>query len=353
MRSAVLFVVVSSRVLNVRLMQRRQPLLSVLLPLLLLTFEDGHDIVEEGEGFVAGALEDIAAHDRAEAAAGIDGAGFIEQGVAIGVQGSAGEDDDATAIEGALDDVGDALGQGIARDTGALVDFGGCGLLQVGRGELHLDDVGAELGSDLGRVRRDIETGLAFLAQSTATGISPEDDRESGFLRFGGEIGELFILKATIGRARVDRVADSAAAQADGIVNRRRAGAKGIFLILQHIVVVEFEDERDLAGVIGGDRLDETQGSGVGIAAGIDRELDVIAGIVGGWIGGEGAGGAMLEALIDREDDKAASPAEATVGEKAGEIGEGARVLALVVIEDFGNAWGEGRGHRKLLSSQV
>jgi hypothetical protein len=47
-------------------------------------------------------------------------------------------------------------------------------------------------------------------------------------------------------------------------------------------VVVELEDEGNIAGELGGAALDETERCSVGVAPGVDRELEVIAGIVAG-----------------------------------------------------------------------
>jgi hypothetical protein len=128
-------------------------------------------------------------------------------------------------------------------------------------------------------------------------------------------------------------------------VDRGGHSAEGILLILEHIVVVELENERDLAGVLGGDRLDEAKRRGIGIAAGFDRQLDVLAGIVTRRVGGERTARTVFKALVDREDNEFTGAAEATMGQQAGEVGQNARILALVIAQDLGDAGSETGTH--------
>src|SRR5690349_9738188 len=57
--------------------------------------------------------------------------------------------------------------------------------------------------------------------------------------------------------------------------------------------------------------------------------------IVGVGVGREGAGGAVLEALIDRQDHHLAGAAELAVHQQAGKVRLGAGAIALVVVEDL------------------
>src|SRR6266700_3243820 len=77
------------------------------------------------------------------------------------------------AVEGGLDDVTHALGERSEGDTLLLVDLLRRGLLEVRRGQLHLDDVGAELGGDVRGVRRDVDRGLALLGEPRAARVRP------------------------------------------------------------------------------------------------------------------------------------------------------------------------------------
>src|SRR5687768_7090381 len=74
----------------------------------------------------------------------------------------------------------------------------------------------------------------------------------------------------------------------------------------------------------------------------------MIVRIVGRRVGREAARRAMLEPLVDRQDDQLAGAAEAALHQDAGEIRLGAGIVALVVGEDLLNCGGElhGRGPR-------
>ncbi len=80
--------------------------------------------------------------------------------------------------------------------------------------------------------------------------------------------------------------------------------------------------------------LDHAERGGVGGEAGGERKTEMVVRVVGGRVGGEGAGGAVLEALVHRQDHQLAGAAELALHEDAGEVGLGARVVALVVVED-------------------
>src|SRR2546430_2667788 len=64
-----------------------------------------------------------------------------------------------------------------------LVDLLRRGLFDVRRGQLHLDDVGAELGGDVGGVRRDVDRRLAFLGEPRAARVRPHHHGEPVRLR--------------------------------------------------------------------------------------------------------------------------------------------------------------------------
>ena len=53
----------------------------------------------------------------------------------------------------------------------------------------------------------------------------------------------------------------------------------------------------------------------------------------------------MLEALVDRQDDQLAGAAEPAVGQQAGQVGQHARILALVIAQDLGDAGSKAGTH--------
>ena len=81
--------------------------------------------------------------------------------------------------------------------------------------------------------------------------------------------------------------------------------------------------------------LDHAEHRGIGREPGIERELEVIVRIIGRRVGREAARRAMLEALIHRQDHQPAGAAEPPLHQDAGEIGLGARIVALVIGQDL------------------
>ena len=88
-------------------------------------------------------------------------------------------------------------------------------------------------------------------------------------------------------------------------------------------------------------RFEETERRGVGVEAGVERELEMVERIVGGRVGSERAVGAVLEALVDGQDDEFAGAGEFAGVHDARQVGERAGVVAAVPGEDFLDAWGE------------
>ena len=72
--------------------------------------------------------------------------------------------------------------------------------------------------------------------------------------------------------------------------------------------------------------------------------------IVGGRVDREAARRAVLEALVDRQDDQLAGAAQPALHQDAGEIGLGAGIVAFIFGEDVAD---DGReGHHKLLEDR-
>ena len=63
--------------------------------------------------------------------------------------------------------------------------------------------------------------------------------------------------------------------------------------------------------------------------------------VIGGGVGREAARGAMLETLVDGEDDELTGAAELALHEDAGEVALGARIVALVAVENLFDALGD------------
>jgi hypothetical protein len=94
--------------------------------------------------------------------------------------------------------------------------------------------------------------------------------------------------------------------------------------------VVELDDERHLVGVAAGDRAEDADGRGDGVAAALQRELHDVARIEVLGIRGERGAGGVLDALVDGEDRDVA---------RAGQAAR-ARHEPLQVLEHLGRAIG-------------
>jgi hypothetical protein len=239
---------------------------------------------------------------------------------------AAGEDDDAAAVERAPDDVAHALGERADRDLLGLVHLLGGRDLEVRRRRLHLDDVRAELARDLRGVRAHVDGGLAVLRDAGAARVRPHDDRKTLPLRLFGEITDLPVHLVAERRGRVDREADRDAAEPERLVDAAREGRTRIGAAVERVGVVELQDERDLAGEVGCRGLDEAERRRVRVAAGVDREAEVVARIVALGVLRERARRTVLEALVDGRITRRPSPRRpCSAGGQVGEAFPGCR----------------------------
>src|SRR2546428_9516923 len=154
---------------------------------------DSSDRPEQLERVDFLALEGIAPDDGPEPASVADRSGFFEEGAVVFLGGPAGEDHDAAPVEGRLHDVPDPLGQCLDRNLLGLVHLLRRRLLQVIGRQLHLDDVGSQLGRDLRRIGDDVERRLAFLADLTAAGIGPDHERQAMPFGFFPDLAGLLV----------------------------------------------------------------------------------------------------------------------------------------------------------------
>src|SRR5581483_2452402 len=165
----------------------------------------------------------------------------------------------------------------------------------------------------------------------------PDDDGEALALRLLGEPAELRVHLVPERRARVDREPDRRAAEAERLVDAPGDRGRGLAL-RERVRVVELQDERDLARELRGARLEEAERGGVGVAAGLDRELEVVARIVGGGVRRERTRRPVLESLVDREDDELARSAEPPVIQEPGEVRLRSGVVAAVPAENLAHS---------------
>ena len=114
----------------------------------------------------------------------------------------------------------------------------------------------------------------------------------------------------------------------------------GFFFLVEHVVAVDFEDERNFAGVLGRARLEKSERRRVCVASGVDGELKVIARVVGGRIDGEAARRAMLEALVHGQDHEFAGARELAVVEHPRQVAAHAGVFGIVIAQNLSNSFG-------------
>ena len=80
------------------------------------------------------------------------------------------------------------------------------------------------------------------------------------------EVAKILVHAVALRGAGVNRVADGGAAEADGVLHRAGDGALGRMALAQGIAIVQLEDQRNLAGTLSRDGLDEPERGGVGVA---------------------------------------------------------------------------------------
>src|SRR5437867_6888280 len=280
------------------------------------------------------ALEGIAPDDRPEPASVADRPGFLEEGVVVFLGGTAGEDHDAARIEGRLHDVPDPFGQRLDRDLLGLVDLLRRRLLQVISRQLHLDDVGAQLGGDLRRIGDDVERRLAFLAHLAAARIGPDYERQAMPFGFFPYLAGLFVHDFAVRRPGVDGEPHRHAAKPQRVAHAAGERRDGVLLLIEDIVVVQLQDQRDLSRELCRTRLQEPERRGVGVAASLDRQLEVVPGIVARRIDREAPSRAVLEALVHRQNQAFAGPLQRAVVQNARQARLHAGVIRTVPAQD-------------------
>src|SRR5207245_2052733 len=106
----------------------------------------------------------------------------------------------------------------------------------------------------------------------------------------------------------------------------------------EDIMVVELQDQRDLARELRRARLQEPERRSVGVAAGLDRQLKVVPGIVARRIDREAPGRAVFEALVHRQNQAFAGPLQRAVVQNARQVRLHAGVIRSVPTQDFSDA---------------
>ena len=111
-----------------------------------------------------------------------------------------------------------------------------------------------------------------------------------------------------------------------------------ILLLEQHVVVVQLEDQRHAARELPRAGLEKAERRRIGVAAGLDGELEVIARVVRGWVDGEAARRTVLDALVDRQDDQPSAASQGAGVQQPREVRQRARVVAAVPGQDLSHS---------------
>ena len=112
-------------------------------------------------------------------------------------------------VESALHHVPDALGQSPDRNLHFLVDLLGLRLLDVFRGQLHRDDMRAQLRRNLGRIAGHVNGGFTGLAEASPARIGPDHHGQPTGLGFGRNLTQLLVHGLRVRRAGINRESDA------------------------------------------------------------------------------------------------------------------------------------------------
>src|SRR5438876_562228 len=226
------------------------------------------------------------------------------------------------------------IGQTLDRDLFRLVHLLRRRLLQVIGRQLHLDDVGAQLGRDLRCIGDDVERRLPFLADLAAAGIRPDHERQAVPFGFFPDLAGLLVHALAVRRPGIDGEPHRHAAEPQRVAHAARDRRRWVLVLMEDIVVVQLQDQRNLARELRRTRLQEPERRSVGVAAGLDRQLEVVAGIVAPRIDREAPGRAVLEALVHRQNQAFAGPLQRPVVQDARQARLHAGVIRTVPAQD-------------------
>src|SRR5438552_1836210 len=299
---------------------------------------DSSDRPEQLERVGFPALERIAPDYGPEPASVADCPGFFEEGVVVFLGGPAGEDHNAAPVKGGLHDVPDPIGQTLDRDLLRLVHLLRRRLLQVIGRQLHLDDVGAQLGGDLPCIGDDVERRLPFLADLASTGIGPDHKRQAVPFGFFPDLAGLLVHALAVRRPGIDGEPHRHAAEPQRVAHAARDRRRRVLVLMEDIMVVQLQDQRNLPRELRRARLQEPERRSVGVAAGLDRQLEVVPGIVTRRVDREAPGRAVLEALVHRQNQTFSGPLERTVVQNARQVRLHAGVIRTVPTDDLAHA---------------
>ena len=128
----------------------------------------------------------------------------------------------------------------------------------------------AQLRRNVRGIAADIDRRLSILVQLDTAGIRPDDYDETASLGLLRVCPDLLVHFKAMRGAGIDREPDADAAQSQGIRDAAGKRLVGIFFVVQHIMVVDFEDQRNLSRIFSGARFQKPQRGRIGVTAGLD-----------------------------------------------------------------------------------
>ena len=100
-------------------------------------------------------------------------------------------------------------------------------------------------------------------------------------------------------------------------------------------MIVNLEDQRNLAREIPHTRLNKSEGRRVSVAPRFDGQLEMVTRIVSGRVHGKTSAWPMLESLIHRQNHQPPGSAELSVIEQPRQIRESPWIIAPVPSQNF------------------
>jgi hypothetical protein len=179
-------------------------------------------------------------------------------------------------------------------------------LLRIQLRHVELDDVCAHLHRDAGRVVDRVEGVAATLLVDVASArVGPDHERHSEAVAVPAHLAELDEIVVLPRRSDIERVADRVGADPDAILDRRVAGRERLVGGRYFGLRVQLQQQGDLAGIVRVVLARHAVAAGDPGVAGLGGEPELIFGVFRGRVREEVAG-AVLDALVDRQEEKCA-----------------------------------------------
>ena len=205
------------------------------------------------------------------------------------------------------------FGQRFDLDVLRVVHFLRRGLLDMLGRQLHLDDVGAKLGGDLSGIGHHVNRRFPVLADLFAARIGPDDHGQPMVLGVSRNLPQLLVHHLVMRGAGIDRISHGHASKLKRVLDACGDRRCRVLLLVQGVVVVQLEDQRDHAGKLGRAGLQEAERRRIRIAAGLDGQLEMIEGIIARRIDRKASRRPMLDPLVHGQNQAFAGPLQRAV----------------------------------------